>query len=63
MYYIKLVKSKGYADNEKDKQALREANDEKPDIDLLKARFYFDGGYYDKALAQLKIKTLTALNY
>ncbi|HEY4323262.1 MAG TPA: tetratricopeptide repeat protein [Mucilaginibacter sp.] len=56
LYYIKLVKSKGYADNEKDKQALREANDEKPDIDLLKTRLYFDGGYYGKALTQIENK-------
>ena len=55
-YYLKLVKTKGYAVDEKDKQALKEANDTKPDIDLLKARFYFDGGYYNKALAQLNTK-------
>ena len=60
LYYIKLVKSKGYADNEKDKQALREANDEKPDIDLLKTRFYFDGGYYNKALAQIENKDINS---
>jgi len=51
--FIKLVKTKGYTNDEKDKQALREANDAKPDPDLLKARFYFDGGYYDKTLKQL----------
>jgi len=55
-YYVKLVKSKGYSTDEKDQQALWEANDAKPDIDLLKARFYFDGGYYSKALAQLSGK-------
>ena len=43
--YLKLVRSRGYAIDGKDKIALREANEPKPDIDLLKARFYFDGGY------------------
>ena len=52
-YYAALVKTKGNTTNEKDQEALWEANDAKPDIDLLKARFYFDGGYYSKALAQL----------
>ena len=59
--YIKLVKTRGYATDEKDKQALREANDVKPDLDLLKARFYFDGGYYAKALAQLNNKDVNSL--
>lgn len=52
-YYLKLVKNRGLAIDEKDKQALKEANDAKPDIDLLKARFYFDGGYYNKGLGQI----------
>ncbi|MES2453942.1 MAG: tetratricopeptide repeat protein [Bacteroidota bacterium] len=52
--YLKLVRSKGHTTDEKDKQALKEANDTKPDPDLLKARLYFDGGYYQKALAELK---------
>jgi len=55
-YYLKLVRTKGYTTDEKDKQALKEANDTRPDYDLLKARLYFDGGYYDKAFAQLKGK-------
>jgi len=55
-YYVKLVRSKGYTINERDQQALREANDSRPDTDLLKARFYFDGGYYNKALAEIKNK-------
>ena len=58
--YLKLVKSRGNATDEKDKQALIEANDPKPDIDLLKCRFYFDGGYYDKALAQIVSKSLSS---
>ncbi|WEK20732.1 MAG: tetratricopeptide repeat protein [Candidatus Pedobacter colombiensis] len=54
--YIKLVRTKGYAADEKDKQALKEANEVKPDVDLLKARLYFDGGYYTRALEQIKSK-------
>jgi tetratricopeptide (TPR) repeat protein len=54
--YLKLVRTKGYATDEKDKQALKEANEAKPDVDLLKARLYFDGGYYSKALAEIKDK-------
>ena len=54
--YLKLVRSKGYTTDEKDQQALKEANDARPDNDLLKARFYFDGGYYNKALTQLQDK-------
>jgi tetratricopeptide (TPR) repeat protein len=60
-YYLKLVKSRGNAIDEKDKQALKEANDAKPDIDLLKARFYFDGGYYSKALSQIVNKDANSL--
>lgn len=59
--YLKLVKTKGVATDEKDKQALKEANDAKPDIDLLKARLYFDGGYYNNALASLKSKEVNEL--
>ncbi|MEO6151206.1 MAG: tetratricopeptide repeat protein [Mucilaginibacter sp.] len=52
--YLRLVRTKGYTVDEKDKQALKEANDTRPDTDLLKARLYFDGGYFAKALAELK---------
>lgn len=55
-YYLKLARTKGYDTDEKDKQALKEANDTRPDIGLLRARLYFDGGYYDKTLAELKDK-------
>ena len=55
-YYLRLTRTKGYALDEKDKQALKEANDTRPDIDLLRARFYFDGGYYNKALTLLQTK-------
>jgi tetratricopeptide (TPR) repeat protein len=59
--YIKLTRTKGYTTDEKDKQALKEANDVKPDLELLKARLYFDGGYYNNALAQLKSKQVNDL--
>jgi len=55
-YYVNLAKTKGYSVDEKDKQALEEANDVKPDNELLRARFYFDGGYYNKALTLLQNK-------
>ena len=55
-YYLRLVCTKGYAEDEKDKQALKEANDTPPDGGLLRARLYFDGGYYAKALALLQTK-------
>ncbi|MXV49808.1 tetratricopeptide repeat protein [Pedobacter sp. HMF7647] len=48
--YAALVKSKGEDIQEKDKQAIKEVDDAAPDIDLLKARLLFDGGYYAKAL-------------
>ncbi|ADY51247.1 Tetratricopeptide TPR_1 repeat-containing protein [Pseudopedobacter saltans DSM 12145] len=54
--FIKNVSSKGNLYDEKDKQALREANDAPPDLILLKARLFFDGGYYNKALALLANK-------
>jgi hypothetical protein len=55
-YYLNLARTKGPVIDEKDKQALREANDAPVNIDLLKARLYYDGGYYPKALAQLNNK-------
>jgi tetratricopeptide (TPR) repeat protein len=60
-YYVKMAKTKGYTTDEKDKQALKEANDIRPDVTLLRARFYFDGGYYPKALAELTAKDVTTL--
>lgn len=59
--YLNLVRSKGSTADEKDKEALKEANDARPDEELLRARFYFDGGYYDKALAMLKGKQFNEL--
>jgi hypothetical protein len=55
-YYLGMARSRGYTVDEKDKQALKEAIDARPDYDLLKARLYFDGGYYEKTLAQLQHK-------
>jgi len=53
-YYLKMVKTRGSDADEKDQLALSEANDTRPNTDLLKARLYFDGGYYAKALAALQ---------
>jgi hypothetical protein len=50
---ISKVKSEGFTYHDKDKQALNEANDPAPQIDLLKARLLFDGGYYDQAIQQI----------
>jgi hypothetical protein len=55
-YYLKQARTKGYDIDEKDKQALKEVNDARPDVDLLRARLYFDGGYYEKTLEKLKDK-------
>jgi tetratricopeptide (TPR) repeat protein len=56
--FIKLVKTQGSTYDEKDKQALKEAYDASPNLDLLKARLFFDGGYYAKALAELNDKNV-----
>lgn len=60
--FIKMVKTQGNLIDEKDKQALKEANDGNPNIDLLKARLYFDGGYYDKCLNVLTHKNYSEFN-
>lgn len=54
--FIKMVKVKGNVYDEKDKQALKEANEQAPDVNLLRARLSYDGGYYTRALAYLKDK-------
>jgi hypothetical protein len=51
--YLSKAKTIGYIYQEKDKQALNEANDSPPQKLLLKARLLFDGGYYSKALESL----------
>ncbi len=55
--FVQLVKTKGSAYIEKDKQALTEANEGMPDHTLLQARLYYDGGLYTRALAVLKDKS------
>lgn len=51
---ISKVKSQGHIYQEKDKQALNEADAPAPDRQLLKARLLYDGGYYQKSLDLLK---------
>lgn len=46
---ITKVKNNGYTYNEKDKQALNEANMATSNKDLLKARLLCDGGYFSRA--------------
>ncbi|QQS28197.1 MAG: tetratricopeptide repeat protein [Sphingobacteriales bacterium] len=53
--YMQYVKERGKALIDLDKQALKSAeSNEVPDINLLKARLLFDGGYYQKALQTLQ---------
>jgi tetratricopeptide (TPR) repeat protein len=56
--FTDLVKTKGYLYNDKDKQALDEANDDAPNVNLLRARLLCDGGFYTKAIAVLSNKTV-----
>lgn len=56
--FIQFVKVKGSLYNDKDKQALDEANDTPPNPALLRARLLYDGGYYTKALAVLKDRSV-----
>jgi hypothetical protein len=51
--YLTKVRNNGYASNEKDKQALNEANSPAPHSNLLKARLLYDGGYLTKSLSFL----------
>ncbi len=49
--WMKLVPGQTDGKVEADQQAVREAeNNQKPDINLLKSRLLFDGGYYSEAL-------------
>lgn len=59
--YLNFARSKGFTIDAKDKIALREANEPRQDLDLLRARFYFDGGYYSKAMAQIAHKDVNSL--
>lgn len=57
--YAGLCKVRGHAISEKDKEALNQANEiHAPEINLLKARLYYDGGYYDKAFKAINEKKL-----
>jgi hypothetical protein len=51
--FAQLAKSKGYTYNEKDKRALTEIADAPYHPVLLRARLWFDGGLYNKALGLL----------
>lgn len=51
--YAAKAKSNGYTYNERDKQALNDANAPVPNKTLLKARLLFDGAYLSKALELL----------
>lgn len=57
--YMGLAIRNGKANVDEDKQALREAEtSDIPQVDILRSRMYFDGGYYKQALAILdKLKT------
>lgn len=58
--FIENCKTVGYAELGGDKNALKEAKTmNTPDPTLLRARLYFDGGYYQKALDFLKTKNET----
>lgn len=53
--YMTRVKLLGSKDLDGDRQAMKDAASQKPpDLTLLKARLLFDGGYYSKALSELK---------
>lgn len=52
--YILLVKNKGKAQFDEDKQALKEAALTAPLLPLLRGRLFFDGGYYERAIAEMK---------
>lgn len=57
--YTSLSKVRGQAISEKDKEAMNQASEtHAPEINLLKARLYYDGGYYTKALDAIKEKKL-----
>jgi len=53
---MKNVKANGSDDTEADRQAQNEAEGSIPDVDLLKARLLFDGGYYERAIKILESK-------
>lgn len=56
--YLGKVNNDGFTYQEKDKQAVQEADAPQSPLELLKARLLFDGGYYAKALSVLDGKSL-----
>lgn len=57
--YAGLTKVRGQAISEKDKEAMNQASEpHAPEINLLRARLYYDGGYYSKSLDAIKEKKL-----
>ena len=60
--YLKSAALRGYSDIDSDKQAQLEAKRQTlPSVILLKARLLSDGGYYSKALDEMKTTGLTML--
>lgn len=55
LYDVQMNKAKSAGDSylERDKQAVNEANAQKPNAGLLKARLLFDGGYLSRSLETL----------
>jgi hypothetical protein len=57
--YAGLCKVRGQAISDRDKSAVMHASEtHAPELPLLKAKFYYDGGYYKKALDVLTDKKL-----
>lgn len=60
---MKLVQVMGKTDLEEDANALRESQIKtKPLLPLLKARLYYDGGYYTQASESLHLLVVSSLN-
>lgn len=64
-YYMSLVEKKGEYNTTADKTAMNEMEIAKtkvvPNLDLLKARLLYDGGYYDRARQSLDVCDLKSL--
>lgn len=61
-HYMQLVQSKGHASAGGDKNALKEAElGQPPQLELLKARLLFDGGYHSRALQVLTTMDVQSL--
>ncbi len=60
--YMQKVQRYGYDFMDNDKSALKEANSkEQPHPTVLKARLLFDGGYYQRAYAELQATSASAM--